>query len=124
MAKSLVSLNFAVADYPHTRAILTGRVPIEGVAPNFIKVEPQIAAYRRMVRNVEFDVCEIAPTTYIMARALGAPFVALPIFVSRGFHHGGLRRPLWQRRPRTCGQADRKLGRQEDLARRLSRPVS
>ena len=25
-----------------------------------------------------------------MARALGAPFVALPIFVSRGFHHGGL----------------------------------
>jgi 4,5-dihydroxyphthalate decarboxylase len=87
---SPVSLNFAVADYPHTRSILSGRIPIEGVAANFIKVEPQIAAYRRMVRNVEFDVCEIAPTTYIMARALGAPFVALPIFVSRGFHHGGL----------------------------------
>ena len=90
MAKTSVALNFAVADYPHTRAIVAGRIPIEGVAPNFIKVEPQIAAYRRMVRNVEFDVCEIAPTTYIMARALGAPFVALPIFVSRGFHHGGL----------------------------------
>ena len=90
MANAPLSLNFAVADYPHTRAILSGRIPIEGIAPNFIKVEPQIAAYRRMVRNVEFDVCEIAPTTYIMARALGAPFVALPIFVSRGFHHGGL----------------------------------
>ena len=90
MANAPLSLNFAVADYPHTRAILSGRIPIEGVAPSFIKVEPQIAAYRRMVRNVEFDVCEIAPTTYIMARALGAPFVALPIFVSRGFHHGGL----------------------------------
>jgi 4,5-dihydroxyphthalate decarboxylase len=89
VTKSL-SLNIAVAGYPHTRAILCGRIPIEGVAANFIKVEPQIAAYRRMVRNLEFDVCEIAPTTYIMARALGAPFVALPIFVSRGFHHGGL----------------------------------
>jgi 4,5-dihydroxyphthalate decarboxylase len=83
VANAPLSLNFAVADYPHTRAILSGRIPIEGIAPNFIKVEPQIAAYRRMVRNVEFDVCEIAPTTYIMARALGAPFVALPIFVSR-----------------------------------------
>jgi 4,5-dihydroxyphthalate decarboxylase len=90
VAKSLVSLNLAVADYPHTQAIVSGRIPIEGVATNFVKIEPQIAAYRRMVRNLEFDVCEIAPTTYIMARALGAPFVALPIFVARGFHHGGL----------------------------------
>jgi 4,5-dihydroxyphthalate decarboxylase len=90
VAKAPVPLNFAVADYPHTRAVLSGRIPIEGVAANFIKVEPQIAAYRRMVRSVEFDVCELAPTTYIMARALGAPFAALPIFVARGFHHSGL----------------------------------
>ena len=53
-------------------------------------VIPQIAAFRRMVRQVEFDVCEIAPTTYIIARAYGAPFFALPIFVMRRFHHGGL----------------------------------
>ena len=43
-----------------------------------------------MVRQVEFDICELAPTTYIIARAYGAPFVALPIFVFRKFHHGGL----------------------------------
>jgi len=42
------------------------------------------------VRSVEFDVCELAPTTYIIARAYGAPFVALPIFVLRRFHHAGL----------------------------------
>jgi 4,5-dihydroxyphthalate decarboxylase len=90
VSRPALSLSFAVGDLPHTRAVRSGRIPIEGIAPNFIKVEPQIAAYRRMVRNVEFDVCELAPTTYIMARALGAPFVALPIFVSRGFHHGGL----------------------------------
>jgi 4,5-dihydroxyphthalate decarboxylase len=41
------------------------------------------------VRNVEFDVCEMAPTTYMIARALGAPFIALPIFLMRRFHHGG-----------------------------------
>src|SRR5262245_30224922 len=43
-----------------------------------------------MVRQVEFDVCELAPTTYIIARAYNAPFVALPIFVMRRFHHSGL----------------------------------
>ena len=32
----------------------------------------------------------IAPTTYIIARAYGAPFIALPIFIMRRFHHGGL----------------------------------
>jgi len=90
MASSPVSLNIAVAEYPHTKAILSGRIPIEGVNARFANVVPQIAAYRRMVRDVEFDVCELAPTTYIIARAYGAPFVALPIFVSRAFHHGGL----------------------------------
>ncbi len=85
-----VKLDIAIASYPHTAALLNGEVPIEGVTPNFIQVVPQIAAYRRMVRQVEFDVCEIAPTTYIIARAYGAPFVALPIFVTRRFHHSGL----------------------------------
>ena len=31
----------------------------------------------------------MAPTTYMIARALGAPFIALPIFIMRRFHHGG-----------------------------------
>ena len=42
-----------------------------------------------MVRDLEFDVCELAPTTYLIARARGAPYIALPIFVMRRFHHGG-----------------------------------
>ena len=85
-----LKLDFAIADYPYTSAIIRGEIPISGIEPNFIKVVPQIGAYRRMVRQVEFDVCEIAPTTYIIARALGAPFIALPIFLMRRFHHGGL----------------------------------
>jgi 4,5-dihydroxyphthalate decarboxylase len=85
-----IELDIAIAGYPHTAALLNGEVRIEGVTPNFIRVIPQIAAYRRMVRQVEFDVCEIAPTTYIIARAYGAPFIALPIFVTRRFHHSGL----------------------------------
>ena len=86
-----IRLTIAVADHPHVADLKSGIVPIEGVKPEFITVNPQIAAFRRMVRDVEFDVCELAPTTYLIARAYGAPFVALPIFVMRRFHHAGLR---------------------------------
>src|SRR6201991_2969925 len=71
-------------------ALKNGSVPIRGIAPEFVNVVPQIAAFRRMVRDLEFDVCELAPTTYIIARSFGAPYVALPIFVMRRFHHAGL----------------------------------
>jgi 4,5-dihydroxyphthalate decarboxylase len=85
-----VHLKLAIAEHPHTSAIRSGAIPIEGVDAEIITVQPQIGAFRRMVRDVEFDVCELAPTTYIIARAFGAPFVALPVFVVRRFHHAGL----------------------------------
>lgn len=85
-----VPLKIAVAEHPHTSAIRNGSIPIEGVEAEFVTVKPQIGAFRRMVRDVEFDVCELAPTTYIIARSYGAPFVGLPIFLVRRFHHAGL----------------------------------
>lgn len=83
-------LKIAIAEHPHTSAIRSGAIPIEGIDAEIVTVTPQIGAFRRMVRDVEFDVCEIAPTTYIIARAYGKPFKALPIFVVRRFHHAGL----------------------------------
>jgi 4,5-dihydroxyphthalate decarboxylase len=84
-----VLLKIAIATSGHTAALKDGRVAIEGVKPDFVEVVPIIAAFRRMVRDLEFDVCEMAPTTYLIARARGAPYIALPIFVMRRFHHGG-----------------------------------
>jgi 4,5-dihydroxyphthalate decarboxylase len=67
----------------------SGNVPIDRVDVDFVQVVPIIAAFRRMVRDLEFDVSEMAPTTYMIARARGAPYIALPIFLMRRFHHGG-----------------------------------
>ena len=89
MPDSAVKLNIAIASYGHTAALKNGSVAIAGIAANFIEVVPIVGAFRRMVRDVEFDVCELAPTTYLIARARGAPYIALPIFVMRRFHHGG-----------------------------------
>jgi 4,5-dihydroxyphthalate decarboxylase len=82
-------LKIAIADYGHTRALKSGAVPIKDIEPDFVEVVPIIGAFRRMVRDLEFDICEMAPTTYMIARAVGAPFIALPIFLMRRFHHGG-----------------------------------
>ena len=82
-------LTIVVNTAGHTAAVKSGSAPIEGVEAKIVEVTPIVQAFRRMVRNVEFDVCELAPTTYMMARALGAPYIALPIFVMRRFHHGG-----------------------------------
>jgi 4,5-dihydroxyphthalate decarboxylase len=43
-----------------------------------------------MVRGLEFDISEMAITTYICARAYGKAFTALPIFLVRAFHHGAV----------------------------------
>lgn len=87
---TLLPLKIAIATYGHTAALKQGKVEIDGVQPDFVEIKPIIAAFRRMVRDVEFDVCEMAPVTYMIAREAGAPFKALPVFIFRRFHHAGL----------------------------------
>ena len=60
------------------------------VAFEFVEVDPLITAFRRMVREREYDVCEMAITTYLCARAHGKRITALPIFLVRAFHHGAI----------------------------------
>ena len=57
---------------------------------DFVEVDPLIDAFRRMVRALEFDVSEMAMTTYITAREHGKKMTALPIFLVRAFHHGAV----------------------------------
>src|SRR3954452_24709176 len=61
-----------------------------GFELDFEEVDPLIRAFRRMVRGLEYDVCELAITTYLCAREHGARFTALPVFLVRGFHHGAM----------------------------------
>jgi 4,5-dihydroxyphthalate decarboxylase len=82
-----VTLKTAVATYAHTKGLKDGSVTAPGIRFEHIEVNPIVAAFRRMVRTLEFDVSEMAITTYLTARAHGKPFTALPIFVMRQFHH-------------------------------------
>jgi 4,5-dihydroxyphthalate decarboxylase len=75
---------------PANAALKDGSVRPEGVELDFVEVDPLIKAFRQMVRGLEYDVCELAFTTYLCAREHGVRFTALPVFLVRGFHHGAV----------------------------------
>jgi len=80
-------LTIALGDYGLTRPIKEAGPKQGRLDLRFIEVKPITAAMRRMCRGLEFDICEMAFTTYVCARALGKPFTAIPVFVTRNFHH-------------------------------------
>ncbi|HEX5996804.1 MAG TPA: hypothetical protein VFY84_16815 [Jiangellales bacterium] len=74
----------------NNEALKDGSVTPPGFSLDFREVPVLVHAFRRMVRELEFDVCEMAFTTYLCAKAHGKRFTALPIFLVRGFHHGAI----------------------------------
>jgi 4,5-dihydroxyphthalate decarboxylase len=74
----------------NNQALKDGMVRPRTFEFEFVEVTPLIDAFRRMVRGREFDICEMALTTYICARDHGKRFTALPIFLVRAFHHGAI----------------------------------
>jgi 4,5-dihydroxyphthalate decarboxylase len=80
-------LKTAIATYPHTKGLKDGTITAPGIQFEHVEVSPIIVAFRRMCRALEFDVSEMAITTYLTARAYNKPFTALPVFVLRQFHH-------------------------------------
>jgi 4,5-dihydroxyphthalate decarboxylase len=71
-------------------ALKAGAIAPRGAVFDFVEVPVLPQGFRRMVRNLEFDVSEMAVTTYLVAKAHGVRFTALPVFLVRGFHHGAL----------------------------------
>ena len=73
------------------QALKDGTVTPVGYSLRFEEIPVLVKGFRRMVRDLEFDVSEMALTTYLTAREHGVEFTALPIFLVRGFHHGAIR---------------------------------
>ncbi|MQY19663.1 substrate-binding domain-containing protein [Nocardia macrotermitis] len=80
-------LSMVLGNYPHAAPLLRGDVELDGYAVEPVTVEPVIGAYRRMIRDLEFDVCELAPTSYLMALQAEVGLTAIPVFLNRRFHH-------------------------------------
>jgi 4,5-dihydroxyphthalate decarboxylase len=88
MAK--LQLSLAVGNYDRTRAVLDGRVPIEGCDVVAVGIEPE-EAFHRAFRSQDFDVTELSLSSHTMTTARGeAHYVGIPAFVSRLFRHSSI----------------------------------
>lgn len=82
-----LALRIVTGTYGLTRVLKQDPAMRGGLDLEFIEFDSIPAAMRRQVRDLEFDICEMALTTYLCARAVGKPITAIPIFVTRNFHH-------------------------------------
>ena len=62
MAKLQISV--AMGDYDRTRALLDGRVLIDGVDPVFMNLYPEEMFFRAM-RSQEFDISELSFSSWL-----------------------------------------------------------
>ncbi len=69
------------------RDIKSGGIRPHGFELEFEEWPVLVKAFRAMVREQAFDVCEMALTTYICARQHGVRLIGIPIFLVRGLHH-------------------------------------
>jgi 4,5-dihydroxyphthalate decarboxylase len=80
-------LKTLLGDYPNTHALRRGELSSPSVAFDFADVKQVAGAFKRTVRELEFDVSELAIVTYLMAKAHGKPYVLLPAVVLGRFQH-------------------------------------
>ena len=86
----MLQITIACWDYDRVRAIIDGRVQIEGCDINFLPMGPEECFFRAYI-NKEFDVSEIGFCPYITAQSAGGtPYIAIPAFVSRTFRHSAI----------------------------------
>jgi 4,5-dihydroxyphthalate decarboxylase len=68
-----------LGDYPATRALRNGQVPSPLLRLDFADVAVPSKAFKRVVRDLEFDVAELALMTFLMARSRGVPLRLFPV---------------------------------------------
>ncbi|HET7766293.1 MAG TPA: phosphate ABC transporter substrate-binding protein [Burkholderiales bacterium] len=76
-----------LGDYPLTQALKKGELKSGAVALEFADVKTVSTAFKRVVRNLEFDCSELAVVTFLMAKAYGKPLSLLPAVVMARFQH-------------------------------------
>jgi 4,5-dihydroxyphthalate decarboxylase len=80
-------LHTLLGDYPTTLALKRGQLQSPHVSLDFADVKVPNTAFKRMVRNLEFEVSELAIVTFLMAKANGTPLSLLPAVVVARFQH-------------------------------------
>jgi 4,5-dihydroxyphthalate decarboxylase len=85
-----LQLSLACWDYDRTRALREGTVRPAGIDLTYLALPPE-QSFFRMLRFGEFDVAEMSLSSYVLTLNQDQPpYVAIPVFPSRAFRHGGI----------------------------------
>ncbi|SEM66873.1 hypothetical protein [Bradyrhizobium sp. OK095] len=82
-----LKLKAVLGSHPHVQAVKSGALRSDLFDLDFIEYTPTNTAFKPMVREQAFDVCEMAIVTYLMAKAHGKPLVLLPATMMGRFQH-------------------------------------
>jgi len=82
-----LKIRAVLGDHAHMRPLRSGEVGSDKVALEFIDFTPTNTAFKPMVREQKFDVCEMAIVTYLMAKAHNKPLVLLPATMVGRYQH-------------------------------------
>src|SRR5262249_37297062 len=87
-----IRLNAMFGTYPKTQALKSGAVPIAGAELNMAPLDDAVKGFKGAMRELKYDLCELALSTFLQARSVGKPFLLLPFVMNGKFHHGSLLR--------------------------------
>ncbi|MBJ7407383.1 MAG: hypothetical protein JHD07_30420 [Bradyrhizobium sp.] len=82
-----IKLKAVIGSHPHVQAVKSGALRSDLFDLDFIAYTPTNTAFKPMVREQAFDVCEMAIVTFLMAKAHGKPLVLLPATMLGRFQH-------------------------------------
>ncbi len=80
-------LRAMIGDYPITADFKKNAVAATQARYDFADVKLPNTAFKRVVRDLEFDVAELAIVTFLMAKAHGKPLVLVPAVLVGRFQH-------------------------------------
>ena len=80
-------LRTLLGNHPVTAALKAGTVASPRLDLRFADVRLPQHAFKRVVRDLEFDLAELALVTFLLARAHGKPYRLLPAVVTARFQH-------------------------------------
>ena len=84
----MLKLRTLLGNYPNTRAVKNGSIVPTLFEFDFADVKVPNRAFKRVVRDLEFDVAELALVTFLQAKAYGKPLTLMPAVVGAGrFQH-------------------------------------
>jgi 4,5-dihydroxyphthalate decarboxylase len=89
-AEKLKTIDGCFGNYPQTQALKSGAITSDRIALRLTEVNPIYKSFFMMVRELKFDVCEIALVTYLQAKAFGKPLTLMPATMMGRFQHGTL----------------------------------